>query len=96
LLVSPYVLHRDARFWKEPGRFTPNQPPRPTYSYFPFGSGPRTCIGNHFGTVEMMVSVALLIPLFDIRLEVPSPGPMQALVTLPPAGGLPVRVAPLI
>jgi cytochrome P450 len=101
LLVSPFVLQRDARFWDEPERFAPerfapNRPPRPTYAYFPFGGGPRTCIGNHFAMVEMTVILAMLIPLFDVRLEVQAPVPMQALVTLRPAGGLPVRVTPLV
>jgi cytochrome P450 len=64
VLVSPYVIHRDPRWFAEPERFLPERwlrpgpelPPRE--AYFPFGAGPRRCIGEAFATVvaTMMLS----------------------------------------
>ncbi|MCW2242418.1 cytochrome P450 [Azospirillum canadense] len=99
VLFSPYVVQRDARFWAEPERFVPerfapDQPVRLPYSYFPFGGGPRTCIGAHFAMTEMVVTLATLVPHFEVSLGITSPIPMQALITLRPAGGLSARIAP--
>jgi len=58
LLLVQWVTHRDPRFWDNPEKFEPERwgPARaakvPRYAYFPFGGGPRVCIGNHFATIE--------------------------------------------
>jgi cytochrome P450 len=101
LVLSPYVVHRDPAFWPEPARFDPGRfltvgaARRPAYCYFPFGGGPRTCIGHHFAMSEMTVVLAMLAVRFDLR-PAPDepPARMQALVTLRPVGGLPVQVTP--
>ncbi|MER7007256.1 cytochrome P450 [Dactylosporangium sp. NPDC000555] len=98
VLVSPYVLHRDARFWPEPDRFDPQrfdpdrQTGRPRYAYIPFGAGPRFCVGNHLGMMEAVFVTALLAR--DVRLTtVPGyrvvPEPMLSLRI---RGGLPMTV----
>lgn len=72
LLLSPWVLHRDPRFWSEPASFDPDRwqddDGPPTYAYFPFGGGPRHCIGMHFARMEMMLVLATMVGQF--RLEV--------------------------
>lgn len=62
--LSPYVTHRLAAFWEnpegfDPERFTPERSAgRPRYAYFPFGGGPRQCIGNEFALMEAQLVVA--------------------------------------
>ena len=58
VIVSQYLLHRDPRFFPNPLEFRPErwdplqQPPRPRLAYFPFGAGPRSCIGQGFALME--------------------------------------------
>jgi cytochrome P450 len=98
LLVSPFVMHRDPRWWPEPDRFDPERfaPSSPDrrlpYSYFPFGGGPHTCIGHHFALTEMVVVLAMLSARFHLRLMASAPVAMQADVTLRPAGGMPMSI----
>ena len=67
VVLSPYVTHRDPRYYPEPEAFDPDRwtPPsratRPRFSYFPFGGGPRVCIGEGFASMEgalVLASVA--------------------------------------
>jgi cytochrome P450 len=66
LVLSPWVVHRDAQWWPRPDRFEPQrwltdpEPPRPRYAYFPFGGGPRQCIGNTFAEMEAILVLATL------------------------------------
>jgi cytochrome P450 len=96
LALSPWVVQRDPRFWPDPERFDPMRfaagaRPAP-YTYFPFGGGPRTCIGNHFAMTEMLAALVVLAP--RVRLHHASDAPVrpELLITLRPAGGLPMRV----
>jgi cytochrome P450 len=96
--LSPWLLQRDPRLWPEPERFDPARfapgAPRPApYAHFPFGGGPRTCLGNHFATTEMLAALAVLAPRFRLRHASGAPPVRpELLVTLRPAGGLPMRV----
>lgn len=98
LAASPFALHRDARFFREPERFMPERwlddgraaPPR--YAYIPFGAGPRSCIGNHFAKMEAALVLASLLQ--QVRLQV-VPGyqlSLNPVITLRPRRGLPVIV----
>ena len=64
MIVSPYVTHRRPDIWDnpegfEPERFTPERvAERPRYAYFPFGGGPRQCIGNTFALMEAQLVLA--------------------------------------
>jgi cytochrome P450 len=93
IAISPYLLHRNPRYWDEPDAFRPERfaagsAGRPSHLYLPFGGGPRICIGQHFALVEATLVLATL--LREIRLEV-VPGFVvepEALVTLRPRHGL--------
>jgi cytochrome P450 len=96
--VSPWVTHRNPALWPEPLRFDPERflpervRERPRYAYFPFGGGPRICIGAAFAMMEARLALAVLAR--DWRL-VPTPGPAprpQARVTLRPRE--PIRMRP--
>ena len=102
VLISPYAMHRDARYFREPERFDPDRWGRPEckslsrYVYFPFGAGPRICIGAAFAMMESVLLLARLaqrfsftsIPGRDLR---PIPGftmrPTEAALRIQRRGG---------
>jgi cytochrome P450 len=96
--VSPLLLHRDARWYRDPERFDPGRwldrrPPVPRHAYLPFGTGPRACVGEQFAWNEAVAVLATLAQSWTFRVE---PGFRPAVsyqVTLRPAGGMPVTVS---
>ena len=70
LLVSPWVVHRDPRWWDAPDEFRPDRfadPDAPLRGrYLPFGDGPRLCIGNRFAEAEIALVLATLVPRVDL------------------------------
>lgn len=70
-LLAIYELHRDARFWESPENFKParfgtlDKKELSNY-YFPFGAGPRMCVGNNFAIYEMVLTVAQLLKRYKI------------------------------
>lgn len=94
----PWAMHRDPRWFDRPDRFLPDRwagdfaKRLPRFAYFPFGGGPRQCIGNAFATMEAVLCLATIAR--DVRLEVVSRGPVELFpaVTLRPKHGLKVRV----
>lgn len=75
VVVSQYVMHRDPRFWPDPERFDPERftpearRARPAYAYFPFGGGPRRCIGDGFASMEGVLVLATLASRWRLRLD---------------------------
>jgi cytochrome P450 len=72
LLLAIYELHRDSRFWESPNAFKPERfdpANKRDYSdyYFPFGGGPRMCIGNNFAMQEMILTVAEILRSYTLR-----------------------------
>ncbi|HZI20412.1 MAG TPA: cytochrome P450 [Pyrinomonadaceae bacterium] len=74
VFMFPWVMHRDARWYDEPEQFRPERwreeeaARRPRYSYFPFGGGPRVCIGNAFAMMEAVLVLATVAQRFRLRL----------------------------
>ncbi|MEM9625429.1 MAG: cytochrome P450 [Pseudomonadota bacterium] len=98
ILMSPYVIHRHPAFWEDGERFDPERftrdrtKERPRHAYFPFGLGPRVCIGTGFALTEAVMVLASLIDSFDVE---PVAGHVLKLdpnVTLRPKSGLPMGV----
>lgn len=97
-VVSPWLLHRRADVHPDPLRFDPGRflgggsRAVPSGGYLPFGAGPRLCIGRDFALVEQVLVLAALL---RDRAVAPVPGHrvvVDALVTLRPRGGLPLRL----
>jgi cytochrome P450 len=96
-----WVTHRDARWYPEPKRFDPDRflPERvaqlPVGSYFPFGAGPRMCIGSAMATLEMQAVVAAFVQRFRFALPAgAAPArPIGQLLSLRPEGGMPLVVS---
>ena len=94
MIVSQYVMHRDHRYFHEPLRFDPERwtpefkAALPKFAYFPFGGGPRGCIGEGFAWMEMILVVAALAKRWSLRLDPRHPVVPQPLITLRPKYGL--------
>jgi cytochrome P450 len=100
IFVSQYCTHRHPAFWEEPEvfdpeRFTPERSAgRPRFAYFPFGGGPRQCIGNNFAIMEAQLVLATIAQRYYLRLVPGHPVEPQVLVTMRPRYGLPMTLHP--
>ncbi len=94
LLMSPWVVHRDRRWWPEPDSFRPERwspevvDKRPKFAYFPFGGGTRVCIGERFAWAEGVLVLATLAQRWKMRLVPGHPVATQAVITLRPKNGM--------
>lgn len=94
VVTSPFVTHRDPRFWPDPLRFDPDRftpearAARPRFAYFPFGGGARNCIGEPFAWLEGVVLLATIAQRWRFRLVEGHPVVPQALITLRPRYGM--------
>jgi cytochrome P450 len=95
LVMSPWPTHRNALYWEnpdsfDPERFTPQRSgDRPQYAYYPFGGGPRMCIGDRFSIMEQ--TLAMTAQRFAV--QVLHDGEPDPIFTLRPKGGMCVRLA---
>jgi len=98
VLLSPFVTHRDARFFPDPARFDPDRwtpeakQSRPQYSYFPFGGGQRRCIGEGFAWAETILVLATLASRWRAHLVPGNKIAPKALITLRPKRGMRMRI----
>lgn len=98
VIVSQYVTHRDPRWWPDPERFDPDrfapeaEAARPKFAYFPFGGGPRRCIGEPFAWMEGQLLVAALAQRFHFELQPGYAPELLPQVTLRPKHGMPMTV----
>jgi cytochrome P450 len=96
VMVNPFALHRDPRFFPDPERcdperFAPGWEERiPRYAYLPFGGGRRICIGNGFAMMETRLILATVMQRYKLSLESKEEIRPVQLVTLRPRG--PVRM----
>ncbi|MDP9362486.1 MAG: cytochrome P450, partial [Acidobacteriota bacterium] len=96
VVASQAVTHRDPRWWPDPDRFDPlrftaeAKTARPKLAYFPFGAGPRICIGEGFAWMEAVLILATLAQRWRLELISRDVQP-QASITLRPKGGIRMR-----
>ncbi len=93
VLMSPYVVHRDARWFSDPLTFRPERwpvedPSRPKFAYFPFGGGARVCIGERFAWMEGTLLLAAIGQRWRLRLEPGHRVETHARITLRPKHGM--------
>jgi cytochrome P450 len=99
VMSSPYLMHRNERWFPEPTRFDPERftpaarAARPKFAYFPFGGGARACIGEPFAWMEGVLALATIAQKWRFELVPGHPVEPQALITLRPRYGL--RVVPI-
>jgi cytochrome P450 len=96
-LVSLYELHRSPRLWEDPDafrpdRFDPERKKEYTSHYFPFGAGPRMCIGNNFALYEMVMAIGWMVKKYRITSPLPALE-VVPLISLKP-GRVPVELEP--
>jgi cytochrome P450 len=95
ILMSQYVMHRNPLYFEQPHSFIPERfnnhymKTLPPYAFFPFGGGPRVCIGNHFALMEAVLVLACIAKRYRVKLilghHTVRP---QPLITMRPKHGL--------
>ncbi|HEV8414004.1 MAG TPA: cytochrome P450 [Bryobacteraceae bacterium] len=93
VLMSPYVVHRDPRWFPDPLAFRPERwlaedSSRPKFAYFPFGGGARVCIGERFAWMEGTLLLAAIGQRWRLRLEPGHRVEKHARITLRPKHGM--------
>ena len=94
VLLCPYTTHRHPDFWNDPERFWPDRfapehsEGRPKYAYFPFGGGPRLCIGKHFAMMEAQLILATMAQHYHVKLDESVPVEPEPLITMRPKHGV--------
>jgi cytochrome P450 len=91
MFVSPFVTQRDPRWWPEPERFDPERwtdearTRRPRYAAFPFGAGPRSCIGEHMARMIGILVIATIARRWRMVSPPGAPAPrIRSILTLKP------------
>ncbi|KGP72163.1 cytochrome P450 [Pontibacillus yanchengensis] len=96
--ISPYLLHRSERYYKDATSFNPDRflndslKNLPRFAYLPFGGGARVCIGNHFAMQEALIVLATMYQKVTLQLKPDHPVEPEPLITLRPKHGLKVMV----
>jgi cytochrome P450 len=94
VFLCPFATHRHPEFWSNPDAFDPERfapgadANRPRYAYFPFGGGPRQCIGLHMAIMQMQIVVAMVTQRYDVDVVPGYPVEYGRLVSLRPLRGL--------
>jgi cytochrome P450 len=98
VLLSPYVTHRHPAIWEAPEVFDPDRfaparaAARPAFAYFPFGGGPRHCIGSVVATTEMQIIVAAVAQRYRLTRAPGGRVTPAAGLTLRPSRAIPSRL----
>jgi cytochrome P450 len=100
VVIPIFYFHSSPRFWDQPERFDPDRfsperrPTPESMIYFPFGAGPRSCIGNHFALQELMIMTIVLLRRFRFSRAPDFIVEADPLITLRPKHGMRMRVQP--
>ena len=94
IYMSQYVVHYDKRFYDQPHVFNPDrwnnieEKEFPRYAFFPFGGGPRRCIGEPFAMMEAVLLIATIASKWKLKMVPGFKVEPQPLITLRPKNGL--------
>ena len=98
ILLPQWAVHRSPTYWDDPEAFRPERwrpkrrGDRPRFAYFPFGGGPRHCIGKHLAELEAKLIVAVVAKRFELSHAGTGPGDLQPSLTLHPRNGMEMTV----
>lgn len=99
--IHLWITQRDGRWFDHPREFRPDRwlgtdlEQLPRGAYLPFGAGPRICAGNHFATMELLLTLATLLPRLDLEEDASSePFTMTHAVILQPQHPVRLRISP--
>ena len=98
VMIPVYALHRHRMLWENPDHFDPDRfadrrPER--FTFLPFGDGPRICIGAQFAMQEAQIILSTLLTRFRFHMTPETNPRPELLLTLRPAGGVPLRIEAL-
>ncbi|TYP78328.1 MULTISPECIES: cytochrome P450 [Nitrosomonas] len=94
-IFSIFNLHHHADFWPQPEQFDPERflvSQNRRYSFIPFGTGERICIGSHFALMESQLLLCMIIQHCDLQLLDPDEVEIEMAITLRPKGGIPACI----
>lgn len=100
VFISQYLIHTHPQVWEDPEKFDPdrflpeNTAGRSKFAYFPFGAGPRICVGGGFAMMEMVFVLAMILRRFDIEITSDQEPAFGNLVTLRPHEDIWARIKP--
>jgi len=99
VLISPYIAHRDARFWENADELVPERweslsikEAGNKFIYFPFSKGVRSCIGEGFAWAEGILLIATLLRKWNLRLQPEQKFGLSPLMTLRPKYGMKMKI----
>jgi cytochrome P450 len=98
VLMIPWVIHRDPRFFVDPLAFRPERwddglaERLPRFAYLPFGGGQRVCIGSGFAQLEATLLLAIIAQQFRLEMQVQATVEPSPVVTLRPLRDVPMRL----
>ncbi|MFC7133495.1 MULTISPECIES: cytochrome P450 [Salinibaculum] len=98
LMLSQWAVHRSPRWWDDPDSFRPERwqreqtSERPSFAYFPFGGGPRHCIGKHLAKLEAQLIIARTASQFELETNRPGRLEFRPSLTMHPKDGMPMTV----
>lgn len=97
VFLSPYITHRHKGFWHSPEEFIPErfeeeEAVRQPYAYFPFGGGPRQCIGRAFALTAAKLVLALVVRAYKLSLAPDQCVPAKPMLTLHPENNILIKV----
>jgi cytochrome P450 len=94
VILPQWVIHRDGRFYPDPEVFAPERWTReferslPRCAYFPFGAGPRVCIGNSFALMELNLILPTILQRWHLESASATPLELMASITTRPRRGI--------
>jgi len=98
IMLPQWAVHRSPQWWTEPERFDPDRwtrerrAERPRFAHFPFGGGPRHCIGKHFSLLEAKIILAVVGREYRLEYARDEPFDLRGSLTMHPENGMPMRV----
>ncbi|HYW04516.1 MAG TPA: cytochrome P450 [Gammaproteobacteria bacterium] len=97
IFMLQYLTQRDARYFDDansfrPARWLEGERQHPRYAYYPFGGGPRVCVGSSFAELEASLVLATILQRFGISPATADPPELQPAITLRPRHGLRLRL----